>query len=141
PPGAVAPDSNGDPSAKQRRSLDQGGRRETSPRSGPLTATSTRSSAPPPPPEFEAEVRAFRKADDLYRRSGDLETAVAAYQRYARDYPAGRFVPEAKYNTALALIKLSRAAEARPLLAPFAAGVYGSYRQRAAQELLDALGN
>jgi TolA-binding protein len=93
----------------------------------------------PPPPELEAEIRAFRRADDLYRRSGDLQGAVGAYRQYVRDYPTGRFVPEAKYNTALSLLKLGRAAEARPLLAPFAEGAYGAYRQEAAQKLLEAL--
>jgi TolA-binding protein len=90
-------------------------------------------------PAMEAEIRAFRVADDLYRRHGQLDAAVDAYRRYVRDYPAGRFVPEAKYNTALALMKLGRTAEARPLLQPFADGLYGTYRRDAARKLLDAL--
>jgi TolA-binding protein len=94
----------------------------------------------PPPPELEAEIRAFRRADDLYRRSGDLPRAVGAYRQYVRDYPTGRFVPEAKYNTALSLLKLGRASEARPLLLPFAEGAYGAYHREAAQKLLEALG-
>lgn len=95
--------------------------------------------AAPLPPALEAEIQAFRKADDLYRRVGDLRSAVSAYREYTRSYPAGRFVPEAKYNSALALLKLGRTTEARALLTPFADGAYGSYRQSAAQKLLDAL--
>lgn len=90
-------------------------------------------------PAMEAEIRAFRVADDLYRRHGQLDAAVDAYRRYVRDYPTGRFVPEAKYNTALALLKLGRKAEARPLLIPFADGLYGTYRRDAARKLLDAI--
>lgn len=104
-----------------------------------VTAAVTSDPPPPAPPELEAEIRAFRRADDLYRRSGDLLAAVGAYRQYLRDFPSGRFVPEAKYNTALALVKLGRGAEARPLLTPFADGAYGSYRREAAQRLLEAL--
>lgn len=94
---------------------------------------------PPPMPAVEVEIREFRKADDLYRRDGNLEQAITAYQAYMRDYPTGRFVPEARYNTALASLKLGRNAEAKRLLQPFADGTYGTYRKAAAQKLLDAL--
>lgn len=102
-------------------------------------AATTTSFSAAPPPELEAEIRAFRRADDLYRRSGDLQGAIGAYRQYTRDYPTGRFVPEAKYNTSLALVKLGRTSEARVLLKPFADGVYGSYRRDAAKKLLQAL--
>lgn len=104
-----------------------------------VTNAATTEAPSPPPPELEAEIRAFRRADDLYRRSGDLQGAIGAYRTYMRDYPTGRFVPEAKYNTALALVKLGRASEARSLLGPFADGAYGTYRQEAARKLLEAL--
>lgn len=103
---------------------------------GSLPTETTRSE---PTPQLEAEIDAFRAADDLYRHRRDLRGAVDAYRRYVRDYPSGRFVPEAKYNTALALVELGRSEEARPMLEPFAAGAYGTYRQSAARELLDAL--
>lgn len=107
----------------------------------PEPAPSAAKPAPeaPLPPVLEAEIEEFRKADDLYRRVGDLRSAVSAYRDYIRSYPTGRFVPEAKYNSALALLKLGRTTEARTLLTPFADGAYGSYRQGAAQRLLDAL--
>lgn len=105
----------------------------------PATPPTAPAADVPLPPALEAEIQAFRKADDLYRRVGDLRAAVSAYQQYVRSYPAGRFVPEAKYNSALALLKLGRAMEARTLLTPFAEGAYGSYRQGAARKLLDAL--
>ncbi len=156
-PAPESRDSNDGPTAKRQRSslpvavtprshetsTNETGQRVTS---GALDVSlsetsGTRRTTAPPPPELEEEVRAFREADDLYRLRGNLEAAVGAYKRYVRDYPTGRFVPEAKYNAALALMKLGRAAEARPLLAPFAAGVYGTYRQTSAQQLLDALEN
>ncbi len=155
PPASESRNWNDGPKAKRQRSpVPSGvspGLRETNNEATHQRATSADLDAPPtetsgrprttapPPPELEAEVRAFREADDLYRHRGDLEAAIGAYRRYVRDYPTGRFVPEAKYNAALALMKLGRAAEARPLLAPFAAGVYGTYRQTSAQQLLDAL--
>lgn len=104
----------------------------------PATSLPTQQTSPSTP-ELEAEINAFRAADNLYRHRRELGAAVDAYRRYVREFPSGRFVPEANYNAALALIELGRNDEARPLLDPFAAGVYGTYRQNAARKLLDAL--
>lgn len=139
-PLAPAMKNAAEPAAKTPRSRARKDVRST--RSNDWTETSDTSARPspaPPPPELEAEIRSFRRADDLYRRNGDLEGAIRAYRQYVRDYPTGRFVPEAKYNTALSLLKLGRASEARPLLVPFAEGAYGQYRREAAQKLLHAL--
>jgi hypothetical protein len=62
-----------------------------------------------------------------------------AYGDYLRAYPKGRFVPEARYNSALDWIKLGDTAAARAALAPFANGTYGGYRQSEAKQLLEAL--
>lgn len=95
----------------------------------------------PAPPALDAEIIAFREADDAYRRSGNLQAASEAYARYVQQYPGGRFVPEATFNRALALLKLGRGREARPLLERFASGDFGAYRKRAAEQLLEALGD
>jgi hypothetical protein len=95
--------------------------------------------AEPAAPAAARELAAFRAAHDLHFRGDRPREAIAAYDAYLREYPRGRFVPEARYNSALDRIKLGETAAAREALAPFAAGEYGRYRQKEAGELLDAL--
>lgn len=98
---------------------------------------------PKPAPELPTpaarELASFRAAHDLHFRGDRAREAIAAYDAYLREYPRGRFVPEARYNSALDRIKLGERAAAREALAPFAAGEYGGYRQKEASDLLDAL--
>ena len=96
--------------------------------------------AAPRPPELPAdpELSAFRAAHELHVR-GDSRAAIDAYADYLRAYPHGRFVPEARYNTALDEIKLGDIPAARKALEPFANGAYEGYRQREARQLLEAL--
>ncbi len=91
------------------------------------------------PPPRDPELAAFRAGHDLHFKKGNPAQALAAYQRYLSRYPSGRFVPEARYNSALNLLKLGRRDEARRLLSPFAEGGYGGYRQAQATALLRAL--
>ncbi|MEB2312355.1 MAG: tetratricopeptide repeat protein [Sorangiineae bacterium] len=84
--------------------------------------------------------------DDLYRAAHqahfvahDPVKALAAWDAYLAVAPRGRFVPEARYNRGLALVRLGRMAEARAALEPFARGAYGTYRSDEAQRLLDGL--
>jgi TolA-binding protein len=70
---------------------------------------------------------------------GQSRAAIAAYEEYLQAYPQGRFVPEARYNSALDSIKAGDHDSARRLLEPFAAGTYGGYRRAEAQRLLEAL--
>src|SRR5690606_348162 len=93
----------------------------------------------PPPPERDPELRHFRSAHDLHYKQSSPTAAISAYRDYHTRYPSGRFVPEARYNIALGTLKLGRHDEAKRLLAPFAAGRYGSNRQAAAKALLDSL--
>ena len=90
-------------------------------------------------PAAARELASFRVAHDLHFRGDRPREAIAAYDAYLREYPRGRFVPEARYNAALDRIKLGERAAAREALAPFAAGDYGGYRQKEAGELIDAL--
>jgi hypothetical protein len=87
----------------------------------------------------DGELSRFRAAHDLHFMGDRPRDAIAAYERYLREFPSGRFVPEASYNIALDRIKLGDKAGARAALAPFADGRYGSYRQKEAAQLLDAL--
>jgi hypothetical protein len=105
----------------------------------PRAATPEDTPTPPAAPAAARELAAFRAAHDLHFRGDRPREAIAAYAAYLRDYPDGRFVPEARYNSALDRIKLGERAAAREALAPFAAGEFGAYRQKEARELLDAL--
>lgn len=96
--------------------------------------------APEPPPERarDRELSLFRAAHDLHF-GGRAREAIRAYREYLEAYPNGRFVPEARYNSALDHIKLGNTAAAREALQPFAAGRHGGYRRDEARKLLDAL--
>jgi hypothetical protein len=48
-------------------------------------------------------------------------TALVAWDDYLRRFPDGQFVPEARFNRAIALLKLHRTADGRAALQPFAA--------------------
>jgi hypothetical protein len=90
-------------------------------------------------PERDRELSSFRSAHDLHFKGDRPRDAIRAYAEYLREYPNGRFVPEARYNSALDQIKVGDDAAAREALAPFASGRFGGYRQKEARELLDAL--
>ena len=116
-----------------------------------------RASAPlsnPPAEAVQPEVPAASAPDDgeaaslkLYKNAYRLHfveqryaEALAAWDEYVRAASKGRLVVEARYNRAIALVRLGRRAEAEAALAPFARGeVSGGYRAREARELLDAL--
>ena len=79
-----------------------------------------------------------RRAFAAYRDHDD-EAALAAWDEYLRENPMGRFVPEARWGRAAALVRLGRNAEARDALVPFARGDLGAYRRDEAKALLERL--
>ena len=79
-----------------------------------------------------------RRAFAAYRDHDD-ETALATWDQYLRENPMGRFVPEARWGRAAALVRLGRNAEARDALVPFARGDLGAYRRDEAKALLERL--
>lgn len=79
-----------------------------------------------------------RRAFAAYRDHDD-EAALAAWDEYLRVNPMGRFVPEARWGRAAALVRLGRNAEARDALVPFARGDLGAYRRDEAKALLERL--
>lgn len=87
----------------------------------------------------DRELARFRAAHDLHFAGDRPREAIRAYADYLREFPNGRFVPEARYNGALDQIKLGNEDAAREALEPFAAGLFGGYRQKEARELLEAL--
>lgn len=100
---------------------------------------------PPPSPEpvgdrtpADPELARFRRAHDLHFRGDSPREAIGAYAAYLDEFPNGRFVPEARYNTALNWLKLGDKAAARVALTPFAEGRHGNYRRDEARRLLEA---
>jgi hypothetical protein len=133
------------PERGKRRALEPRRRGRSSP--APSSAAAEPSVAPEPratsskapaEPERDRELGRFRRAHDLHFK-GSASAAIDAYAEYLREYPEGRFVPEARYAMALDQIELGNDAAAREALAPFAAGRYGGYRQKEARTLLQAL--
>lgn len=94
--------------------------------------------APAAPPAPDPELGRFRAAHELHVQ-GQARAAIAAYEEYLQAHPQGRFVPEARYNSALDSIKIGDYESARRLLQPFASGAEGGYRRAEAQRLLEAL--
>jgi tetratricopeptide (TPR) repeat protein len=87
-----------------------------------------------------ASLQLYKNAYRLHFGEQRYAAALAAWDEYLRAAPAGRLVVEARYNRAIALVRLGRRSEAETALAPFARGeVSGGYRAREARELLDAL--
>jgi outer membrane biosynthesis protein TonB len=108
----------------------------------PPPASRVTTPAPPvetPKPQPSAELAAYRHAHELHFRGGDAKAALRAWDDYLATYPNKALAPEARYNRALVLVKMSRWAEARAALAPFANAKVGAYRQKEAAEILAAI--
>lgn len=97
--------------------------------------------APPAPSSSASDPHAalFAEAHRLHFTEHDPARALAAWDRYLDAAPNGRFAPEARYNRALALVRLGRRTEAQQELAAFSNGMYGEYRRADAKALFDAL--
>jgi hypothetical protein len=81
----------------------------------------------------------FAEAHRLHFTERDPARALAAWDRYLAAAPRGKFAREARYNRALALVRVGRHAEAKAELEAFANGTYDDYRRADARALLDAL--
>jgi hypothetical protein len=98
------------------------------------------------PPSHSAAVPSESEIDDLYRTAhraqffgADPARAVVLWDRYLAAAPNGSLSPDARYNRAIALVRLGRKAEAATALEPFARGEYGGYRKTEATSLLEGL--
>jgi hypothetical protein len=106
-----------------------------------LPATTSASPADVPEAgEADRDLVLYAAAHRAHFVDHDPAAALRAWDAYLAAEPSGRFAPEAHYNRAIALLRLSRRAEARDALAPFASGAYGDYRREDARRLLEALG-
>jgi TolA-binding protein len=101
--------------------------------------TETRSSRPSKQPSIQEADDAYRIAHRLHFVDNDFAAALVAWNDYMARAPSGRFLPEAKYNAAICLVRLHRDEEARRALLPIASQPLGEYRQREASALLAAL--
>jgi RNA polymerase sigma-70 factor (ECF subfamily) len=90
-------------------------------------------------PSTDTDRALYERAHRLHFHGDQPAAALAAWDAYLGHAPRGRFALEARYNRAIALARLGRRDEAVQALAPFAAGVHGTYRQRDAAQLLLAL--
>ena len=97
-----------------------------------------RARSDPSPGSRDAEQDAYAIAHRAHFMTRDPAEALRAWDAYLEAFPLGRFAPEARYNRALSLIRLGRTADGRAALAPFAHGDFGGYRQKEAQELIEA---
>lgn len=86
-----------------------------------------------------AEQELYDRAHKAHFVDRDPAAALRGWDAYLAAYPHGALALEARYNRAIALVRLGRRDEAREALAPFADGSFGGYRRREARGLLDAL--
>jgi hypothetical protein len=80
----------------------------------------------------------YERAHRAHFVDRDPERAASLWREYLA-LPAPTLEPEARYNLAIALIRLQRWDEARSELQPFANGRYGGYRSERARQLLERI--
>ena len=88
--------------------------------------------APPTPSVRQAEPRGHSRGFDEPAEPSPTLAAAGS---------SGRMLLDARYNRAIALVRVGRASEAEIALRPFAEGQYGGYRREEARKLMESLGN
>lgn len=118
------------------RDLDTGKQAEAAGVEGAEQAAKEAKPAPAP----NADLALYREAHRAHFVDRNYADALTLWNGYLARFPAGIFTLEARYNRAIALVRLGRKQEAAQALSPFAQGeVKGAYRRDEARALLDAL--
>jgi hypothetical protein len=86
-----------------------------------------------------SELSVYAAAHALHFGANNPAGALAGWQRYLREYPAGALSSEARFNEAVCLIKLGRRQEARRLLVTLSQNAAAGPGQRQALTLLEGL--
>jgi hypothetical protein len=87
-----------------------------------------------------AALQRYERAHRLHFREQSYAAALTAWDEYLANTPGGALAVEARYNRAIALVRLDHRAEATAALRPFARGEVGhGYRQTEARALLSAM--
>ena len=73
-------------------------------------------------PDIDGDLAAYGAAHAAHFARKDPAQALRLWTAYLAGHPRGRFVPEATYNRALALVRLGRNKQAVAALKPIAAG-------------------
>lgn len=87
----------------------------------------------------ERELLLYENAHRAHFVDKHWAAALSAWNEYLHNVPSGRFAVEARYNRALCLVRLGNTEQALHSLQPFAQGLYGNYRQREAQALIEQI--
>ncbi len=121
----------------------------TAPARATLNTKPTAQMAPPVPPASAlvpstaapVDVEAlYREAHRSHFTERNFGRALELWDQYLlRAGSGGRMLIEARFNRAIALVRLGRGAEAREALTPFAEGQYGGYRRDDARRVLESL--
>ena len=102
----------------------------------PVIARKARATTQQPSAAAQAAAALYDAAHRWHFTEHDYSAALAAWDRYLSQAPAPVLHVEAHYNRAMCLLRLGRYEDAVQALNPFAAGIYGSYRQREARALI-----
>jgi hypothetical protein len=112
----------------------------TGPKSRPRAPDMPPKAAPAPVPSLPDLDVLYREAHDAHFSRNDPSAALVAWDRYIAAAGAnGRMMLEARYNRAMALVRLGRSDDAKQALEPFARGEFGGYRREEARRLLESL--
>lgn len=110
----------------------------SAPATRPVAPDFASAAAPAMAPRHDVgEARAYGRAHAAHFEADDPPGALVLWEAYLRHYPEGAFVPEARFNRALCLLRLGHRDAARDALRPFIAGTYADYRKREAETLSD----
>jgi hypothetical protein len=88
---------------------------------------------------LRSDLAAYERAHRLHFHGGESSAALVAWDAYLASHGAGTFVPEARFNRAVCLLRLGRRAEAKQVLVAIAESGTAVHGRERARALLDAM--